>query len=663
MARILWLHSDLDPVRSGELRRLGVPAVAVEDDDCTSLFAAAGLAAQAGPCDLAILPLRAANALPLLRGSAADRVILEVDARAASKPAAAEVLGALGGRILGVVARDPRTAAWVGRVLGPETPLWLIPDPAVRAVELAAAALQFETAAPIEAEVEISDDVELWFAEPGDHLDSNEVRWLATAWGAPRLRGDRRVVVAPEPVLDWLIQAGVRAQMIEWGPTTLQRALSSASVTMLGPEESYCAARRQVMALRGGAPAIPPLTPPAAAFEPARVGAAWREVIDTVMAATLGETVARMRVLVLLDLIQDLDPLLPLIDALRAKPQVVLTVAVSSWLHGRSPRVIEELGSRDLPFQLHERSRLIEGSSLSLDGVDAVLVAAESSLAAHARAHATVQQARRASVPTFTVQHGVENVGLHPVLGDEDATIAADHMFVWFPWERTPSTTPAALRPRLRHVGRPKPAPMDLADLAGAFAAFDRLVAVFENLHWNLYTPAWRARFLADCTDFAFAHPSRAVILKPHHAGLWSVKNRHLIPQWPPNLIVADPTDPFWEPYTAAALVELADAVITTPSTVALDAAQGATPVAVAAYGLDLPFYLPLPLLHRLEDWTAFLDQAGTVEDAGRRAAFMTRSASGRQPAEAAAAAVVSAAQARRRFRKARPAERGQVGA
>ncbi len=48
-------------------------------------------------------------------------------------------------------------------------------------------------------------------------------------------------------------------------------------------------------------------------------------------------------------------------------------------------------------------------------------------------------------------------------------------------------------------------------------------------------------------------------------------------------------------------------AVITTPSTVALDAARYGLPVAVFAGGLDLSNYQPLPLLQTLADWQAFV--------------------------------------------------------
>ena len=49
--------------------------------------------------------------------------------------------------------------------------------------------------------------------------------------------------------------------------------------------------------------------------------------------------------------------------------------------------------------------------------------------------------------------------------------------------------------------------------------------------------------------------------------------------------------------------------IITTPSTVALDAANLERPVSVIGYDLNLPKYEPLPILHSLTDWLEFIQQ------------------------------------------------------
>lgn len=654
MREALWMHAAPDPLASGELRRLGVPALALQDEDGWSCnLVAADMVASHPKTDVAIVPLRAAHALPLLRGGAGAKVLIELDSRTAvSYPQAGAILAGLCNRIVGVVARDDQASAWAARVVEGAVPVWLIPDPALRRVELAAAALQlglppFQTPEPVDAA-----GVELWFCEPGDHIEAEEVEALAEAW---REDGPGRLVVAPRFVRAWLDQAGVRSASKEWSPDTLQQALAEADrCVFLGPE-TYARARRQVMALRSGAAAVAPRSPAAPSFEPAQVAAGWGEVLSSIRAKFVTQRVHRnepLNVLVFLDLIQDLDPVLPLLEALNVKPEVRLRVVASDWVQRRSPRVVAEIERRGLVVEACERASVIEGSAPSLYGIDCVVVGAESSLAAHAGSHALLKRARSGGVPTFALQHGVENVGLHHVPGEDDASQAADYLFVWFPPHRTPEFLSAVLRPRLIHVGRSHALHADLAGIEGMFDAFDAIVAVFENLHWSRYDEAWRARFLTDCTEFAFTNPNRAVILKPHHAGLWSVRNRHLIPQWPSNLIVADPTDPFWEPFTAGALVQLADAVITTPSTAALDAVQAGKPVAVGAYGLELPLYAPLPLLQSAADWSAFVAQAGSVVDAHRRAAFLSRTAAGDHPAWEAAACIVAVARESREGRR-----------
>ena len=645
MRRVLWLYSDFDPLQSGELRRLCVPALAMEGEDWTCEVSPAAAVTTPPTCDIVVAPLATANALPFL--GPAVKVVLEVDTGTTLTDAdAAEVLRALSNRIVGVAARGVRAASWANDILEGRAPVWLIPDPAVRRVELEAAALELGLPDPPREPPPLPEGLELWFSEPGDHIDPEEVRALSELWAA---EGDApRLVVAPPSIGEWMRQAGVRAQVLPWSPATLAAALAKASHCVFVGGKTYVRARRQVLALRSGAAAEGPAAPFSTVFQPTQVAASWSKALTEAVACRRPLKAGdRVRVLVFLDLIQDLDPALPLIEALAGHADAELKVVVSGWLARHSPRVAAALRLRGLAFDIWDRAAVLAGTQPKLAGADAVVVVAESSLSAHAVSHALVTHARAERIPTFALQHGVENVALHHLEGDPEATMAADHVFVWFPPGRAAAAAPA-LRPRMLHVGRAPAPPVELGHLQGAFTGFDSVVAVFENLHWNRYDEAWRARFLTDCAQFAHSEPNRAVILKPHHAGRWSVKNRHLIPHWPSNLIVADPTDPFWEPYSAGALVHLADLVITTPSTVALDAAQAAKPVAIAAYGLELPAYAPLMMIQRVEDWSGFCAQADGVDDARRRVVFLGRTAAGYDVAKTAVAYVVRAAVERR---------------
>ena len=329
-------------------------------------------------------------------------------------------------------------------------------------------------------------------------------------------------------------------------------------------------------------------------------------------------------VLLLLDLIQDLDLAHPLIDELRERTTVQLRVVVSSWLALHSPRVMAQLTALNIVPELIDRAALEQEDKPRLDGVRAILSMAESSLPPHRRAHMLFRRAKALGIPTFSFQHGVENIGLNyfEQPSGQNLEITSDHLFVWFGPESIPEATPEALKPKLLHVGRPR-RPQLARHLGGVLLGFDQVCGVFENLHWSRFDQSFRRRFIEDLVALANARSEMAILLKPHHAGLWSTRNRQLFPDWPANLILADPTDPFWEPFTAPALIDIADFVITTPSTVALDAASAAKPVAVVAYDLDLPAYAPLPFIRNAEDWFTFVDEAGSAHDAQRRSAFL----------------------------------------
>ena len=75
-----------------------------------------------------------------------------------------------------------------------------------------------------------------------------------------------------------------------------------------------------------------------------------------------------------------------------------------------------------------------------------------------------------------------------------------------------------------------------------------------------------------------------------------------------PELIHSKKAARFW------ALLFNLDAVITTPSTVAVDAARAGRPVAVIGNDLLLPMYEPLPILREVDDWAYFLENLGDLQ-------------------------------------------------
>jgi hypothetical protein len=109
----------------------------------------------------------------------------------------------------------------------------------------------------------------------------------------------------------------------------------------------------------------------------------------------------------------------------------------------------------------------------------------------------------------------------------------------------------------------------------------------------------------------AAARPELVFLLKPHHAGKYLARPGRLEGHGS-NVIIASPDDPKWEPYTAEAVIPHCRCIITTPSTVALDASELGVPVGMAAYGLQLDVYRPLPQILNAADWLAFIDSSLT---------------------------------------------------
>ena len=308
----------------------------------------------------------------------------------------------------------------------------------------------------------------------------------------------------------------------------------------------------------------------------------------------------RRRVLAFIDLPQDVEVMMPLfmLGLPDYRDGWDLKIRVSRWLKAAHPQAIAQLKAPGLKFRFVRRREVIDGGEPDLRGVQAVLTASESSHPAHAAGHALALRARAAGVRTYTLQHGLENVGLGMGPPGE---IASDVFFCWFPPGMTASL-PGTFRRKLVHVGRPR---YELwAPVEQRYA-----VGVFENLHAAHYGEADRQAFVRGVE--ALAATGAPILLRPHPAGCWSAGLD--LGAWPNVTLATDGSG-------QAAVASVAR-VITTPSTVVLDAAQADRPVALAGDGGAL--YRPFPVLGAPAEWAAF---ARSAEDqAGERTAFLDR--------------------------------------
>ena len=358
--------------------------------------------------------------------------------------------------------------------------------------------------------------------------------------------------------------------------------------------------------------------------QPAAIAREWVDVTTRLPKAE-PPTAANPTLLVLIDIHQDLDVLLPVLLALKARGEVRLRLVLSDWLLKESPRAPAALAARGFEFTVHPREAIRSGEQPSIAGVHGALSGADTNTRAHKAGHTLLGRVRAAGLPTFTLQHGLENIGLtyKDHLHGEEIGFAAETVFTWCAAEGLAPWVAQETRAKVVPVGSPKTTPPPAAALDLRQGRWAQTIGVFENLHWHRFSELYLERVLEDLQAAAERRPDTLFLVKPHHAGRWLSRHpERLKPR--ANLVVVDPTDSAWEPHTAPALIASVDVVLTTPSTVALDAARTGRPVAVLGYDLELPLYEPLPIVRGPEDLGGFLEMG--LDDALRRnEAFLKR--------------------------------------
>lgn len=292
----------------------------------------------------------------------------------------------------------------------------------------------------------------------------------------------------------------------------------------------------------------------------------------------------RPRVLALIDLVQDIDVLLPVLIGMKADMR--LRVRVSHWLREASPRTAALLKSHAIAYRYVHRPSVMAGRTPTLSGVDAVLLGADSGALAHLAGHALARRAAAAAIPAYVLQNGVH---IDPY---ERATGAARY---FLGWSEPPDGAP--LTPEHVTVGRPRlPVPE-------APPAFD--IGVFENLHWERYRDDDRDGFLKGLMGLAEARPNLSILVRAHPAGGWLDQQAAALARFAH--VTFEPSTAAGRRHTAGPAVAASVAkVITTPSTVALDSALANRPVALTHDGGVL--FSPLPVLITPADWMDFAD-------------------------------------------------------
>ncbi|MEC4985053.1 MAG: glycosyltransferase [Oscillatoria sp. PMC 1068.18] len=312
-----------------------------------------------------------------------------------------------------------------------------------------------------------------------------------------------------------------------------------------------------------------------------------------------------------MDLIQDLDLIRPFLLAAKNREDLSFKVCVTDWLVSKSPRVENTLRELGIEYSVPFRRGVKLGIQPQLHNVQALVTAAESTAGPHKAAHLLTKRANAAGIHTYTLQHGFENIGLTYFDEKDSAELiqfASEKILLWGDVSLlAPETLPETIS-RCVPVGCPKEINPVTPEIKIP-GKRDYAIAIFENLHWHRYSEDYRESFLADLETTARRFPNTTFLVKPHHAGMWLThRYKGHLPK-ADNIIIADPKLPQWEAYTAAALIKYVDAAITTPSTVAVDAARAGCPVSVVSYDLELENYAPLMRIQSTQDWFTFVNQ------------------------------------------------------
>ncbi|RYG37488.1 MAG: hypothetical protein EON93_03535 [Burkholderiales bacterium] len=317
------------------------------------------------------------------------------------------------------------------------------------------------------------------------------------------------------------------------------------------------------------------------------------------------------RLLFLMDLAQDLAVVRPLLLEARAKGAEAM-VLTTPRAGKKTPGLTDFLAREKIIPTMVTEEELGRGDARWLRAADIVVMAAESSLSAHRVAHALAGLARRHATPTVSLQHGLEVEGLTIRSDSDPVRFNSDIIFTWAAPDALPEWLDPDIRRRCMGLGRSWKVPGFQQNLGGS------TIGVFENLHWDRYTREYRRAFVDDLLRVADQLKERTFVIHTHPAGLWFRK--HGPQALPDNMLVATPKG------EALQVLARSHCIITTPSTIALDAAQIGRPVAVTHYDLDtVDTYNPLQKLQGSDDWVRFITDPANPMARDAQQTFLNR--------------------------------------
>lgn len=268
------------------------------------------------------------------------------------------------------------------------------------------------------------------------------------------------------------------------------------------------------------------------------------------------------------------------------------------------------LVSKDLNLSiLDDRFGIYNMEVLMSENLKGFISIAETNLSAHKFSNFLAKIANKKNIPTYTMQHGYENVGLtytDPIHNASKIEIASKQIFIWGDASSLVENINPKVRSKIISLGLTKKIKRNVQK-NDTSADFSPNIIIFENLHWHRYSEDYKKSFLINTYKLIKHFPDLNFIIKPHDAGLWLIRNQNLI-RPPKNLKIIDPSRKNESDLNIDSLFAKAFCVITSPSTVALDASLLEIPTAVVDFDLGLDNYDPLSLLHTFDDWVLFVN-------------------------------------------------------
>jgi hypothetical protein len=348
-------------------------------------------------------------------------------------------------------------------------------------------------------------------------------------------------------------------------------------------------------------------------FSVQSLGCQWNSIIEnhSIPGATSRQDLAA-ELFFTIGLAQDLDIVAPVLAGAR-KRGIGSFVYVPISLAQNNARVMGYLTREKIAHALLPDKFDADVADNVVSQHKAGFFPSETSLRPHTFSHRLCKFARSAGLRTFTIQHGIENVGLtysDSVHVATDINILARTIFLWGATSTLHPSVADDVRSRCITVGCPKPAKVERVSVKLLASERRPIVGVFENLHWHRYSDKYREQFLDVISECAAINRHFFFLVKPHNAGMWLTARHKGKPLKASNILIADPAKPDWEHFTAPQLLGYCSCVVTTPSTVALDAARMGIPTALTRFGTEAVCYDPLTMIDTHADLTYFLRKA-----------------------------------------------------